>query len=274
MTIFKPMFMRIIPFIFCLFSLAGCQKDNPGGSTGDGPLSYGNTVFYVKATDYVINPASTGSGSYSAFPDNLNIDAQTGQITVSVKDKEGKNTQTGLKYKIYYTSTDGRKDSTTITLAGINFQDKLYYLSRNDTIASPIYNADPATGFPGGNFSKSNSKLDIDPATGKINLAKSIRNGLFSDDPQNSNWRVVNIEYTSNDASESRKNNLDVVVYFYTAVENIPSNVSGAMRAHQSLLVGINPVDIPLTNAPVDNDIKNIVSAAKPRPPCIIIIAK
>lgn len=268
------MFMRSVFFFLTLVLFASCQKDNPGTNTVDGPLSYGNSIFYVQGTDYVVNPVSTGNGTYSAFPDNLNINAQTGQITVSVKDNEGKNTQTGLKYNIYYTSPEGRKDSTTITLAGINFQDKLYYLSRNDTIASPIYNANPANGFPGGSFSKSNGKLDIDPATGNINLAKSIRNGLFSDDPQNSDWRVVNIEYTSKDASASAKNNLDVVVYFYTAVENIPSNVSGAMRAHQSLLVGINPVDIPITNAPVDNDIKNIVSAARPRPPCIIIIAK
>jgi hypothetical protein len=268
------MYMRSLSVLMILGLLVGCQKEqDPGsGSGGNGPLSYGNSIFYLKATDYVITPVSTGAGSYSAFPDNLNIDPATGSITISVKDKEGKNTQTGLKYRIMYTSPQGKQDSTFITLAGINFQDRIYYMSNHDSIARPIYNADPSNGFPGGNFSRSNGKLDIDPSSGSINLAKSIRNGLFNDDPQNSAWRVVNIEYTSNDASESRKNNLDVVVYFYTALENIPSNVSGAMRAHQDLLIGISPATIPVTNAPVDNDIKNIVSAAKPRPPCIIII--
>ncbi len=265
--------MRAPLFLCILLSLSACQKDDGGSNPGTASLGYGNTIFYLQATDYVINP-TTGNGTYTAFPDNLNIDPVTGRITVSVKDIEGKNTQTGLKYRILYTSPQGKQDSTFITLAGINFQDKIYYLSQNDSIARPIYNANPGANFPGGNFTKSNGKLDIDPATGNINLTSSIRNGLFNDDPQNSNWRVVNIEYTSNDESNSKKNNLDVVVYFYTAIQNIPSNVSAAMRAHQNLLLGISAADIPVTSAPVDNDIKNIVSAAKPRPPCIIIIAK
>jgi hypothetical protein len=264
--------MRSHYWLFLALLASACNKDNSPGPAPDGKLSYGNTVFYLKTEDYSVLPVSTGSGTYSAFPDNLNIDPLTGAITISVKDKEGKNTQTGLKYRVYYTSTAGKKDSTLITIAGVNYQDKIYYLSRNDTIANAIYNGTEGNNFPGGNFTRSNGKLDIDPNTGSINLAKSIRNGLFNDDPQNSDWRVVNVEYTTNDASGSKKNSLDVVVYFYTALENIPSNVSTAMRAHQDLLIGINPVNIPVTNAPVDNDIKNIVSASKPRPPCIIII--
>jgi hypothetical protein len=263
-------------YISCLFLLVSCKKEGSSvPAPTDGKLSYSSNIFYVKATDYVVSPQNTGAGLYTAFPDNLNIDPTTGAITISIKDKDGKATQTGLKYKINYTSSNGKKDSTFITLAGINFQDRIYVLTQNDTLVSPIYNATPGQQFPGGNFSQSNGKLSIDPATGRINLKKSIQNGLFNDDPQNSNWRVVNIQYSVNDASAvSNKNNLDVVVYYYTSVQNIPSNVSTAMREHQNLLLGIDPVLIPQTNAPVDNDIKNIVSAARPRPPCIIILGQ
>lgn len=266
---------NVTTLMICLTLLWSCTKDGGSGTPAEGKLSYGDNVFYIKSTDYVISPKNTGTGSYTAFPDNLNIDPATGAITISVKDKDGKATQTGLKYRINYTSPAGKKDSVFITLGGINFQDKIYELSKNETTASPIYNANPGQPFPGGNFSQSNGKLSIDPATGTIDLKKSIQNGLFNDDPQNSNWRVVNIRYSLNDASSaSDKNNLDVVVYYYTAVQNIPSNVSTAMREHQSLLLGIDPVNIPVTSAPVDNDIKNIVSAAKPRPPCIIILGQ
>lgn len=257
-------------FLILALIAQACSKDE--NTQGNQDLTYGNSIFYVRASDYTISPLNTGSGTYNAFPDNLNMDPATGKITVSIKDRDGKATQTGLKYRITYTSPSGSKDTTYITLAGINFQDRFYYLSNNDSIATPIYNSDPASGFPGGNFTRSNGKLEINPATGAINLTKSIRNGLFNDDPANGRWRVVNIEYSTNDQSQTDKNNLDVVVYLYNSLADVPVNVSEAMRAHQELLVGISPVAIPVTNAPIDNDIKNIVSAAKPRPPCIIII--
>jgi hypothetical protein len=262
--------------ISALTGIFGCRKKTSDEQNGPGTqpysLTYPAAVFYLQSNDYIVSPSISKQGNYVAFPDDLNINAATGQITVSLKGRENKESQTGLKYKIVFTS-GSVKDSTFITIAGINYQDRIFTLAQNDTLVKPFYNASGTLPVPAGSvFTSSNNKLSIDPATGVINLKKTIENGFFNDDPQNNQWRVVTIKYVTNDASTSDKNNLDVVVYYYTDTNNIPSNVSSAMRAHQGLLLGLDPVNIPVTTAPVDQSISNIVSVSKPRPPCIIII--
>jgi hypothetical protein len=63
-----------------------------------------------------------------------------------------------------------------------------------------------------------------------------------------------------------------MIIYYYDTVNDIPSNVSTVMRAHQSQLLGIPEVNIPVTTAPVDASVNDLVSITRPRPPCIIIV--
>jgi hypothetical protein len=263
--------------IFCLLALGSCKKNNTGTDTAIGntpvKMAYADSVFFLKSADYTVAPSTPRTGDYTAFPDDLNIDNNTGVITISEKGKENKESQTGLKYKINFNGHNGEKDSTFIIIGGINYQDRIYNLKDSDFIVKPIYNGDVLKQVPSGTYGiSSNNKLKINPANGEIDLKESVRLGLFQDDPQNDRWRQVTIKYQSNDRSAGQRNSLDVIVYYYNTVADIPSNVSAAMRSHQSLLVGVNPVTIPVTNAPVDESIKNIVSLGKPRPPCIIIV--
>lgn len=266
--------LSVLALLFTIFIISCSRTAGPGAPAGPsfGKLAYGDSVLYLKGEDYTVQPKFTRPGYYTAFPDDLNINNSNGAITVSLKGKANKNTQTGLRYRIVLNGNDGVKDTTHIVIGGVNYQDKIFYLSQNDTLVNPIYNASHSLAMPNGSFVADNNKLVINPRTGQINLKKSLERGLFNDDPQNDDWRVVNVRYQLADGSTSDKNNLDVVVYFYTSLSHIPSNISRAMIAHQDLLLGLNRVVIPETFAPEDDAIKNIVSASKPRPPCIIIV--
>src|SRR5881398_1808379 len=147
--------MRILP-IFLFFAIAGfwaCQK-HPVGDTlvAKNNLSYGDSVFYLKSTSYTVAPVNAKAGTYTAFPNNLKIDHATGAITVTLKDADGQS-QTGLRYKIKFTSAGNEADSTYITISGINYIDKFYDLSKNDSIIYPVYNADVSKELPAGNYS-------------------------------------------------------------------------------------------------------------------------
>jgi hypothetical protein len=267
-------FMKCAAYILLLLvAVAGCQKQQQTAALNPRGLSYGDTLFNLKASDYTISPTTGRTGLYTAFPDNLNIDPQTGAINVTLKGKDGENTQTGLRYRIVYQSPEGKTDTTYIVLAGITYQDKIYVLSGNETRVTPIYNGSRSSQLTGGTFSSSHNKLALNPSTGEIDLKKSVENSFFHNDPRHADWEVVTISYKLNE-KDAVTNSLDVVVYYYSSTNTIPSNVSAAMRAHQELLVGINPVAIPQTNAPIDQDIKNIVAASKPRPPCIVLIGR
>lgn len=254
--------------------LAACKKDGNNAVPGTAKFGYRDSIFYLKTTDYTISPIVARTGKYTALPADLNLDEKSGAITVGVKGKDGVNSQTGLRYRVVFTAPDGSSDTTHIVLAGINYQDKIYYLSQNEKQVIPLYNASGTTPSPGGIFSSPEKKLAIDPATGKIDLEKTVANSLFHNDPRDNDWEVVTINYKTNDQGSSRMNSIDVVLYYYSETKNIPSNISAVMRAHQDQLLGIAPTSIPVTTAPEDREIVDIVSFAKPRPPCIIIIGR
>lgn len=275
-----PTTLKQIWVYICLFWMVlifSCTKDASSDGPIDPPssskLSYGDSVFYINKADYIISPNISQSGTYTAFPDNLQIDQSTGKIMISVEGKDGKATQTGLRYRIIFKPSAGDPDTTHIILAGINFQDRIYDLTKNQAFANPIYNATPSLSIPAGNYSASD-KVSINSATGQIDLKKTLENGLFNATPENNDWRLVTIEYETNNGSNIIKNDLDVVMYYYTAIDKIPSNVSATMKAHQNLLLGVPSIDIPVTSGAIDESVKSIVSVSKPRPPCIIIIGR
>jgi hypothetical protein len=265
---------NIFSFIIIILILAACKKqpvNNPAGNTG---LSYGDSVFYVKNQSYVVNPQNPRTGTYTAFPENLLIDNATGAITVKIIGN-GLESQTGMRYKIKYQSADGSvTDSTYIVLAGINYLDQIYYLNQNDTIIYPVYNAKLTNGLPAGTYGiQPDIQLAIDPATGRININECIRRGFFNIPAENGEWEEVSVEYKSNDNSNNATNRIDIALYYYDRLSDVPSNVSAVMRAHQAMTLGIAQPEIPVTFGPIDNDLPDNLSISRPRPPCIIIVA-
>jgi hypothetical protein len=261
-----------------LFLLTQCNKKDCGCVPPPNPgvsnlkLGYGDSVFYLKNTDYTIAPLNGKTGTYTAFPDNLIIDRTTGAITVKLKGVDGES-QTGMKYRITYKSNiTNEVDSTFILLSGITYVDKFYYLSQNDSIIYPIYNGDPAKAIPSGNYDLDNdNKLAINPSNGQINIKESMRRG-FLGSQFNTSWKIASIEYAVNDNSKSVTNEIDIVIYYYHTLSDVPSNVSALMQAHQQLTVGMRTAPIPSTTGAIDNNLPSNLSLFKPRPPCVIIV--
>ena len=266
--------MRTLSILIILTSAGfwACKKhpvsDNPPVTN---KLSYGDSVFFLKSTSYTVAPVNSKAGTYAAFPDNLMIDKTTGAITITQKDNDGQS-QTGLRYKIKFTSGT-EVDSTYITISGISYVDRFYDLSKNDSIIYPIYNADVSKELPAGNYSiGSDNKLAINPANGQINVKETVRRGFF-DNQLNASWKQTTIKYSSNDNSNGVTNTIDLILYYYNSIADVPSNVSALMQAHQRMTVGIASPTIPTTFGAVDNNLSSDLSLSKPRPPCLIIIA-
>lgn len=267
--------MKILPtLIFATLVLVlACKRssvtNNPPPSNNK--LSYGDSIFYLKNASYVISPVNAKAGSYIAFPTNLDINAATGAVTVSLKGNDGQS-QTGLRYKIKFTSATNEVDSTYITISGITYIDRFYNLSQNDSLINPIYNADVSKEMPTGNFTGDN-KLALNNTNGQINIKETIRRGFF-DNQLHASWKQTNIKYNTNDNSNSTDNSIDVILYYYNTINDVPSNVSALMQAHQRMAVGIGGTTIPSTSGTIDNNISSDLSLSKPRPPCIVIVGQ
>jgi hypothetical protein len=260
----------------CLFFFTQCGKRTcdctPPPSTAK--LTYGDSLFYLKGNDYTIRPLSAKTGIYTSFPDNLTIDRTTGNITVTQKGNDGES-QTGMWYKIRYQSaTTNETDSTLILLSGLTYVDKFYNLSQKDSIIYPIYNGDPANKIPSGNYDLTgDNKFAINPTNGQINIKECLRRGFFSGSQLNESWKVATIKYAINDKSDGAINKIDIVIYYYTTMNDVPSNVSALMQAHQQLTVGLRSLPIiPSTPGAIDNNLPSSLSLSKPRPPCVIIV--
>src|SRR5688572_22078740 len=126
-----------ILIVFCLFA---CKKEVT--DQGGYKLSYGDSILYLRNSgSNIIYPTQQRQGSYSSFPDGLEINESTGAIDLA-------DSETGLRYRVTHTDPDGIETSTLIVVSGINYTDKYYRLSQGDTIASPVYNADESKPLP------------------------------------------------------------------------------------------------------------------------------
>ena len=103
--------------------------------------SYGDTVLsgeFSETNDYIVQPLQNpGNGTFVASPVGLVIDAFSGAINVS-------KSEAGLKYAVGFVKT-GTSDTcyTNISVAGINYVDSIYVISKHDTLAKPVYDAIP-----------------------------------------------------------------------------------------------------------------------------------
>lgn len=257
-----------------LFLLTHCSKKQSSfkPSTNAGKLNYSDSIFYLKSTDYTVAPLNAGTGTYTVFPNNLKIDANTGKVTVSLNGTDGAS-QTGLWYKIKYTSNiTNESDSTYFLISGITYLDKFYHLLQNDSMIYPVYNGSFSKALPVGNYDiQRDNSFAIDPATGQINILECLRRGFFKTG-STMGWKTVNIKYAINDQSNGAINSIEVVLYYYSTLDEVPSNVSNLMQAHQSMTLGLRTPFIPSTTGIIDTNLPSELSLSKPRPPCLVII--
>lgn len=261
-------------FLFSVLGLLllslGWLSCNPNSSGGDinppGPykLSYGDSIIYLRSSsgDYIVNPVTHQDGVYSGFPEGIEIDAITGAINVS-------KSETGLRYRITHTAPDGKKTETNVVLSGITFLDKFYNLAQNDSLALPVYNASVARTLPlsGSNFDEGNNAnsggCSVRTDNGTINLAQCVRNGVFGNTPQNDSRRDFDILYRINDGSGKALNKIRVRIYYYHTMADVAPDLLQTLADRQAGGVFLRGGAVDATQ-----------QAAKPRPPCVIVVGQ
>ncbi len=259
----KKTYFLLVSVVFS-FAWLSCSKPSDNGDDPVGPykLSYGDSILYMRpsAGDYIVSPTSQRPGTYSGFPDGIEIDGVTGAINVS-------KSETGLRYRITHTATDGTVTATMVVLSGITFTDKFYNLSLHDSIAFPVYNASPSRALPlsGSSFDDGNvangGGCAVRTTNGSINLAETVRNGVFGTTPQNDRRETFEIKYRINDASGKTENKLKVLLYWYNTMADVPADVWETLNDRQNEGVFLKGA---VAGRPGQ--------AAKPRPPCVIIV--
>jgi hypothetical protein len=257
----RRIFYPIILFISALNFYSCTKKGSDNDSAYD--LTYGDSVLYLRPSlgDYIVYPNTQRTGEYSGFPEGIEIDDKTGAINIS-------KSETGLRYRITHTAPDGTISTTKVVLSGITYFDQFYHLSQNDTIAFPVYNATASSPLPltGSVFDDGGGAgatgCEVKTVNGQINLAQTVRNGLFGSSPVNDARRDIEILYRLNDGSGKTVNKLKVRLYYYTSMAAVAPDLLETLAERQNGGVFLKGAGI-----------LNTEQAAKPRPPCVIIIA-
>ena len=225
------------------------------------PLSYSDSIFFLDpaGADIKASPVGGRLGRYSGWPEGIVIDQRTGVIDVS-------KSETGLRYIISLVP-DGQTDTlkTKITISGINYLDGFYHLSAGDSIAQPIYNGSPGLLIPGINGGSifdegggcNNLGCDVSVIDGRINLAQTVRNGVFGAVPANNDRHEFVLNYRINDHSGKAANALNIKLYYFDSMSDVTQEVYDIINSRQGTIVT-----------------GSTLQPAKPRPPCIFIVAR
>jgi hypothetical protein len=278
-------------FLLIVVSVSACTKSGtshdsillPADSLN---LTYGDSVFYVKEgdDDNIILPKGNLKGRFSGFPEGIEIDELTGAINA---DKS----ETGLRYRISFIPDNSPKDtlSTIILLSGISYLDKIYYLDKNQYVAHPLYDGRTENLLPGTNGESvfdegggcNGEGVAVNIHDGSIDLAKTIANGVFGDQPANGAQKEVELRYRISDKSNKALNRLKVKLYYFETADDITQDLVAEMneRRDQNMFIGVNPQPPFLevynprqTGLLVANN--GTLGAAKPRPPCIFLVGR
>lgn len=266
-------------FASFIFALSSCKKDDTPLDTApvitnppSNVLNYVDSIFYLRSTGTnMVSPLPMNrAGKFFGFPKGIELDELTGKIDLT-------QSEMGLRYRIMFVP-NGTSDtiSTKIVLAGINFYDGIYKLSQGDSIANPIYNAKGVAFTPGAFGTGLNNSFDegngcnsqgcsVSLTNGKINLAKSMRDGAISSN--NDSQKEFTYYYKMDDASGRTLNKLKVILYYYANTAAIPQYLWD--------ILNIDHAGTILREAQGrGNGINTSQATAKPRPPCIIIVAQ
>jgi len=238
--------------------------------------NYGDSIIYLQPVNgqYMVSPVNnTGiTGTYLSWPEGLSINQNTGVINVS-------KSETGIRYLVGFVK-DGTHDTciSQLILGGITYLDSVYVIGNNDTLAKPVFNANPLaapacdpsddTDYPDNNANGNNKcsfddntpgskandqKLRVRTLNGYINLKKSLNDGLFSKNVKNGDSKTIKILYELNDNSKKAQQQISVKVIYFDKASNIPASLLNEVRNKRADMLGYHIVN------------------GKPRPPLLII---
>jgi hypothetical protein len=262
----------------CMAIVFSCSKRNdtdvvttPGGgdTTVVPSFSYADSVFYLNGGQqhYTVSPVQSRRGTYYGFPEGIDIDENTGTIDVS-------KSETGLKYLISFIPADNSDTLTTfVTISGINYLDGFYKLGTADSILQPIYNGTPGVAIPGLNNGSlfdvgsgcNDQGCNVIPASAAINLAQTVRNGVFGETPSNNDRHEFELVYHINDKSGQATNKLKVKLYYFETMADVTPEADSIISSRQGTILSGS---IPAPTLALQRRI------SKPRPPCIFIVGR
>ena len=266
---------------FCCL-LSACNK-NPG-STGNDPvykLSYNDSILYPMGEMnelQTISPAIAANGTYTSFPDGLIINSNTGVISLH-------ESETGIKYRVYFTSQDGKtKDSTLITIGGINYLDGVYKINAVDSIINPLYNAIAGNSLPtasngsvfdeGGGCNSNGCAVSTNDA--RINLAQTVRNGAFGATPANGNNKEFTLNFRINDKSNKGGNKIKIKIFYFKTLADITPQVWDLLNGRSGTVINSfnNSNNTPIQGNTAGNIVPSFTSGKGRRPPCVVILSQ
>jgi hypothetical protein len=277
--------IRLSIFLLATFSVFSCSKEKANPDPVPAPtynLTYGDSVFYLnnQTTDYTINPVSPRQGTYIGFPEGIEIDSKTGEIDVS-------KSETGLRYRISFIP-DGTSDTfrTTLVISGINFLDGFYRLNTADSVIKPVYNANVNSSVPGVNggsvfddgSSCNSAGCNVNTTSGSINLAQTVRNGVFGSTPTNNDRHEFEMNYRINDKSGKSLNSIKIKLYYFESINDVTQEAYDIISSREGAIFGLKPKAVPFENiTSIFSTPQNVLLGkvvAKPRPPCIFILGR
>jgi hypothetical protein len=271
-------------YIVCIATfcsvLGACSKDP--ASTDNGAvykLSYSDSILYPQGETselQILSPAIARTGTYTSFPDGLDINSSTGTIKLH-------ESETGIKYRVYF--TDGvTRDSTLITIGGINYLDGVYKIDAADSIINPVYNAALGSSLPtatngsvfdeGGGCNGDGCALNLNDA--KINLAQTVRNGTFGSTPVNGSSKEVTLKFRINDNSRKGGNKLKIKIFYFKKLADITPQVWDLLNGRNGTVINSfnNSNNIPIQGNTAGNIVQNSNTGKGRRPPCVVIISQ
>jgi hypothetical protein len=228
-----------------------------------------------KGGDFFASPVNNIGidGTYFSWPEGLKINRNTGAINLS-------QSETGVRYNVAFVKK-GTTDTCVSQLitGGITYLDGIYVLDQQDTLAKPIFNANPfaapicdnSSDTDYGNNGNGNGnnkcvfdndapgqrandqKLRVRTQSGIINLKRSVNDGLFGKNPKNGDTKNVQIRYQLNDASQKANQKITVQVMYYDKASNVPVTLQQEIAGKRNSLFNYHIVK------------------GKPRPPLLII---
>ncbi|MBO9201918.1 MULTISPECIES: hypothetical protein [Niastella] len=239
--------------------------------------NYGDSIVFIKpklGADFILDPVNNKgtSGTYLSWPEGLQLNQNTGAINLS-------KSETGIRYNIAFIKK-GTTDTcvSQLIVGGLTYLDGIYILDQNDTLALPIFNADPFaapvcntsndTDYPDNNGNGDNKctfdddapgqrandqKLRVRTKSGIINLKRSVADGLFGKNPKDGAKKMLQIRYALNDASQKASQKISVQVIYYDKASSIPTNLQQEVTTKRANLFQYKIVN------------------GKPRPPLLII---
>jgi hypothetical protein len=249
---------------------------NPSTTCTNAP-NYGDSIVFSKPRtggDIFVEPINnTGiQGTYLSWPEGLIINRTSGAINLS-------QSETGVRYKVAFVKK-GTTDTcvSQLIVGGLSYMDHIYVIDQHDTLAKPIFNADPFgpsicdasddSDYPDGGANGNNKcqfdnaapgskandlRLRVRTTSGIINLKKSLTDGLFPPNVKNGDFKMIPIQYKLSDASNQALQTVTVQVMYFDKVTSIP----------QTLQLEISSKNTSMLSYQVVN--------GKPRPPLLII---